>query len=416
MKPIVYLTGILFLTIILSGCRDEDMDQPGRKITVTKSTEKLISGDNAFGFDLFKEVVNANDPDTNVFISPLSVSLALAMTYNGAAGETKTGMETTLRKEGFTTAEINVMYKDLTDALLAVDPKVVMEIANSIWYRQNLPVLQPFIEDNMNYYNAEVNELNFDAPDAKDIINNWVSEKTHEKITKIINNIPEAAVMYLINAIYFKGTWMYEFEEDKTEEEEFYLSDNTYKAVLTMKQQGEFGYSENNLFSSVELPYGDGNYSMVVMVPEWDKTVNDIIAELNPENWQTWIGSFSKQEIVIHLPKFKFRFFDSLNTPLINMGMEDAFNPVNADFSGITGERNVFISRVLHKTYVEVNEEGTEAAAVTAVEVNLTTATGGGETIPHFRANKPFLFVIKEKDTNAIIFIGKVMFPIIEEE
>jgi len=332
------------------------------------------------------------------------------MTYNGANGDTKTAMETTLWKD-LADSAINPTNKSITNELLSADPNVIMEIANSIWYKKGLTVLPTFIADNQNYYNSPVNALDFSAPGSVDIINGWVSEKTHEKIKTILNEIPEDARMYLINAIYFKGTWLYKFDENATQLETFTLNDASTRQVKMMKQQQTFNYLSNPLFSAVEMPYGNGRFSMVVMVPAQDKSLNDLIAELNPTNWETWMESFVKEELVVHLPKFKFEFSNTLNVPLTNMGMGIAFDPLNADFSKITGYRDLYISIVLHKTFVDVNEAGTEAAAVTAVEISTVSLEGGGKVIPHFRVNKPFLFVIKEKETNALIFMGKMMYP-----
>ncbi|MBA7546210.1 hypothetical protein ES705_38593 [subsurface metagenome] len=374
----------------------------------------LVEADNLFGIKLFKEVLKTEEPEKNVMISPLSVSLALAMTYNGADGDTKEAMEKTLELSGLTVDEINENYKMLIDALASVDPKVLMSIANSIWYKQTFEVEQDFINVNQNYFYAEVSPLDFYAPDAVTTINNWVADKTKNKITEILDEIPAAAVMYLINAIYFKGIWKYEFDESDTEEKSFYLSDGTTKDVPMMVQEGSFNYLSNDILQAVEMPYGTGNYSMIILLPQNNKTLDDIIDQLSNENWNRWLSEFYEAEKVqIHLPKFKFEYEDSLNNELINMGMEIAFDPYNADFSKINLYRQLFISRVIHKTFIEVNEEGTEAAAVTLVEIcEIVSEPGTGI---HFYVNHPFVFAIKEKYTNAIIFIGKVMEPDYED-
>jgi serine protease inhibitor len=406
----IYCILAVSLMLIISSCEINN-DQPSENhFHITKNTEKLIAADNEFGIDLFKQVVAIEDEDSNVFISPISVSIALAMTYNGADGATKEAMEATLNKEGLHVEEINEIYRNLINGLLSVDPKVILEIANSIWYRHDFYVEDDFINVNKDYYDAEVNSLDFMLPDAKDIINGWVAEKTHDKIPEIIDFIHPNAVMYLINAIYFNGLWKYEFDEEDTEDDEFWLNDGSYIYVPTMIQQENFNYFSNDIFTAAELCYGQGNYSMIILVPQADKSVNHVIEELNSENWNLWLAGFQEEEIVIHLPKFRFEFSDSLNQPLINLGMGIAFT-WDADFSKINPYKDLKISRVLHKTFVEVNEAGTEAAAVTAVEI-IERVSGPGEQIIHFKVNKPFLFAIKEKETNAIIFIGKVMKPV----
>ena len=416
MKTIRSIIPALLILLLGYSCEKTEVEKPGPKeINLTQKGKILVEADNLFGINLFKEVLEAAEPEENVMISPLSVSLALAMTYNGADGDTKEAMEKTLELSGFTVDEINENYKLLIDALASVDPKVLMSIANSIWYKQTFEVEQDFINVNQNYFYAEVSPLDFNNPDAVTTINNWVAEKTNDKITEILDAIPADAVMYLINAIYFKGIWKYEFDESDTEEKPFYLSDGTTKDVPMMVQEASFNYLSNDIMQAVEMPYGAGNYSMIILLPQSNKTPDDIIDQLSNENWNKWLNEFYEAEKVqIHLPKFRFEYKNLLNDALKNMDMEIAFDPDNADFSKINPNGGLFISRVIHKTFIEVNEEGTEAAAVTAVEVSLTSAGGGDGTI-FFHVNQPFVFAIKEKYTNTIIFMGKVMEPEYED-
>ncbi|MFO7659154.1 MAG: serpin family protein [Bacteroidales bacterium] len=400
-----------FLLIFACAC-EKTGDTPVKEIKLTKSTRDLIEADNKFGLELFTKVINSYPEDENVFISPVSAALALAMTYNGAAGSTGEAMQTALKKSGMDAREINQSYKDLMEGLKSIDPKVTLEIANSIWYRQGFYVLPGFIQTNQLYYDAEVRSLDFGAPTAIETINNWVADKTKDKITEIINTIPPYAVMYLMNAVYFYGTWKYEFKAEDTREEDFFVSANQPVKVDMMKLEAEINYMHNDTFSAIELPYGNGHYSMIVMLPENLKTTADIIGQLNPENWNTWFRSFSQKELVVNMPKFKFEFEDSLNNELKDMGMSIAFSPSEADFTNINPEGGLYISMVKQKAYIDVNEKGTEAAAVTIVEVGYTSV---GDEKPHFIVNKPFLFAIVEKDTGAIIFIGRVIQPEYEE-
>ncbi len=409
MRNILCLIIVIFISCF-SCEKNEDPVQPAQKITVTKTTSEIIIADNAFGLELFQKVVASDTEADNIFISPTSVALALAMTYNGAAGETKTAMENTLKKNGFTLDEINDSYKSLINALVSVDPKVLLEIANSIWYRQEFSVLPEFISVNQEYYDAEVSPLDFNLPAAPDVINNWVADKTHDKITEIINEIPGDAVMYLLNAIYFKGIWLYEFDEEYTDDDLFYLKGGTAITVPFMQQEATMRYATNALFSMIEMPYGEGNYNMIIMLPHAGNTAEDIAALLTPENWDGWISALTEQNVRIMLPKFKFEYKNKLNDELDAMGMSVAFSD-QADFSKINPEEDLFISKVLHKAFVEVNEEGTEAAAVTAVEISLTSV----EPEPDytlFKADRPFLFAIRERDTGAIIFIGSLQNPV----
>ena len=410
MRTIRFFVLTLFILLVSYYCEKTNPEPGPNEIKLTQKGKVLVEADNRFGIKLFKEVIQAEEPEKNVMISPLSVSLALAMTYNGAYGDTKKAMEKTLELTGLTVDEINKNYKILIDALSSVDPKVLMSIANSIWYKHTFPVEQDFIDVNQNYYYADVSPLDFYDPEAVNTINNWVADKTHDKIKEVLDYIPDDAVMYLINAIYFKGIWKYEFDESETVEKPFYLSDGSVKNVPTMVQEASFNYLSNDVVQAVELPYGTGNYSMIILLPQYNKTLNDIINTLSNETWNSWLGEFHNEEkVLIHLPKFKFEYKNLLNNELINMDMGIAFDPFNADFSKINPNRQLFISRVIHKSFIEVNEEGTEAAAVTVVEICETSA--GGETFIPFYVNQPFIFSIKEKYTNTIIFIGKVMEP-----
>jgi serine protease inhibitor len=409
MKRIVLIS--IILGIILSGhsCdRFSDKPEP-KKMNLTKKSLELIESDNNFGLDFFQKVSTVNTTE-NIMVSPLSVALALGMTYNGAEGTTKDAMKEALKLGSLTDEEINASYKSIIDQLLKLDPKVILSIANSIWYKLNFQVQNEFIDLNKEYYYAEVNELDFTLPDAKDIINGWVNEKTKGLIPAIIDNIPAEAVMYLINAIYFKGVWMYEFDPDDTREQDFYPEDGMTQKVDMMQMEGDLLFTSNDLFDAISLPYGDGQFNMFIMLPNGENTTGDIVAELNNDNWNTWINSLGTQQVVVKLPKFKFEFFRLLNDDLSSMGMGIAFDPDNADFSGINPDNELYISRVLHKTFIEVNEEGTEAAAVTAVEIGYTSI-GPEPIIRYFTADHPFLFAIRENSSGTILFMGRVNLP-----
>lgn len=409
----------LFLTLILTGlsfsCENKDTPEPNpepKQIEVSAETQQLIESDNSFGFELLNKLSQNQETPKNTMVSPVSIALALAMTYNGAADETRAAMEETLHLNGLSSQQINESYKSLIEALLSVDEKVTMEIANSIWYRQGFQVEQDFIDVNREYYDAEVNALDFDSPQAADIINRWVANKTNDKITKIIEGeIDPLTMMYLINALYFNGKWKYQFDEEKTAKEPFYLQDGSEIQTEMMVTETDLNYQSNELFQAVELPYGRGNYSMVCFLPSGENQVDDVIAAMNSENWNQWMGGFQEKAIQLHLPKFKFEYKKQLNELLSLMGMEIAFNPYQADFSGINPNiEDLHISEVLHKTFVEVDEKGTEAAAVTSVTIG-TTSTGGGGGPMVLRFNKPFVFAIREVTTNTIVFTGKLVEP-----
>lgn len=403
------MRNLLLLFVILSffSCKKEEIHKNPIRIEISQKAQEILSVSNQFGFELLQKAF-VESGSNNLMISPLSITQALSMTYNGANGETKTAFENILHYERLTTAEVNQAALDLTTALLEVDSKVDISIANSIWYREGFSVEQDFINANQTYYNAEVGALDFGNPASKDIINNWVDEKTNHKIDKIVDNINGDDVMFLINAIYFKGAWKAEFDKNDTEEKPFYLVDGTTKNTPMMKIESDFSvYLEQN-YSAIDLPYGQGNYSMVVLLPNDNSSLSELINQLNNEEWNTLIQNMGEPSgWNLELPKFKFEYENTLNNELIDLGLGVAFTD-SADFTGINKDGGLTISRVKHKTFIEVNEEGTEAAAVTSVTVGVTSV---GPNTNAFIIDHPFLFVIKEKYTNAILFMGTVTDP-----
>ncbi len=404
---------ILFFTsfCLLTGCNQpEDITDDFDEITVTEKTAHLIEAENKFGFELFQHVYSAETEFENIMISPLSISIALAMTYNGARGDTKTAMEKTLKVYGLTPNDINESYLTLIRSLKSVDPKVLLEIANAIFYRDDFEVENEFIATNEYFYDAAVSALDFNAEQqALEIINGWVKEKTHDKIESILDQITRDHVMFLLNAIYFKGIWQKEFNDKNTEELPFFPADGMAIKTETMQRTDTLPYSSNELFSAVQLNYGKGNYNMFVFLPHSGKDLNEIIEELNQETWQTWMNSFKEtQNVDIKLPKFKYEYEIMLNDVLTDMGMGIAFTG-SADFTGINRHGGLLIDYVKHKSFIEVNEEGTEAAAVTVVAIERTSA--GGPQKVQFIVNRPFLYAITERSTGAVLFMGTVKNP-----
>jgi serine protease inhibitor len=397
---------------IMSCSKDKRVDSPKApiQISLSQNQKNLVISNNAFGFDVFKTIMTAEGDSKNVFVSPLSISLALAMTYNGANGETKTEMQNTLRFPTLTSDEINGYFQKLSSALIQIDPKVNLEIANSIWYKKGFSVLPQFIQINQDYYSAQVQSLDFSSPEAVTIINQWASDKTNKRIPKVLDQIDPWDVMFLINAIYFKGSWMYEFEKDGTHDLDFNLSSSSSIKAPLMHQKGSFNYFSNQQFSAIEMPYGQGNFTMMVLLPNNGYSANDIVTNLSSENWNSWINNFSNQNVEITFPRFKFEYERKLNNDLISLGMPKAFSSIDADFTMINPDGGLYIDFVKHNSFVEVNETGTEAAAVTIVGIGQLSMPVGPEYKP-FMVNKPFLFAIRETTTNTILFIGKVSNP-----
>ncbi|OQY03661.1 MAG: hypothetical protein B6I20_04650 [Bacteroidetes bacterium 4572_117] len=408
MKKISKFSLIFVFIIALASCKKDAVNLELKEIMLNNVGKQLVESDNGFGIDLFKIVAANNNENKNQMISPLSVSLALSMAYNGADKETKTAMENTLQLTGLSTDEININNKQLSEALMGVDGRVDFNIANSIWYKENFSVLPDFITTNENFYNAEVRALDFGNSNSADVINNWVADKTNDKIIKIVDNIPSNIVMYLINAIYFKGNWKYQFDKSDNQDLPFYLTNGTTKTVEMMKQTADLKTMANDDFYLVELEYGQGNFVMDLFLPNDDKNVLDIINSLDNDNWNSWMNSLSgAHETTIVLPPFKFEYEQLLNEALASMGMGIAFDENQSDFSKINTDNQLFISEVKHKTFIELNEKGTEAAAVTSVSFGITSVGPGGEII----FDKPFMFAIREVSTGAILFLGVLENP-----
>jgi serine protease inhibitor len=409
MKSYIHCSLVVLISLGTShSCEDAGpVRKEVPKITLQKKSAEIIKADKAFGFELFRQVYSLTEEE-NLMISPISVSYALGMTYNGAAGTTLEAFNDVLHFGELTTEEVNESYRDLMDQLVHLDDQVEFSIANSIWYRLGFEVLAAFIQTNSDYFDAGVKEIDFSDPATVETINRWIEDKTNGKIRDMLDYIPADAMMYLINAIYFNARWKYEFDKKDTYEGAFFLEGGTTHLADFMSVTGDFVYTANEEFTAVELPYGDSAFSMVVMLPSPGKGVPDLVAMLDATHWDSWFENSAYREVQIDLPKFKYGFRQLLNDPLVNLGLGVAFSPSEADFTGINPAGELYISRVIHQTFIDVKEEGTEAAAATIVEISLTSA-GGGPVC--FRADRPFLYLIKENSTGAILFIGKVGRP-----
>lgn len=405
------LSGVLALALF-GSCQHNSVgpEPPSTPREFTALEKRALSSGNTFSFKLFS-AVNAGQQGENVFLSPLSVSIALGMTLNGAEGTTFDAMQQTLELSGMSREEINRSYHDILTILPALDPLVKFEIANSLWYRLGFEVQKAFIDDNATMFNAEVRPLDFGAPDAPNTINGWVSDKTHKKITKVLNAIPNDAVMYLINALYFKGTWTYQFAVNQTADGPFTRPDGSTVTCPLMRQKAEFQYGLVGDVQVIDLPYGNGTFSMTVLLPRAGADLDAFSASLTADRWSAFTGGLSKREVTLTLPRFKLAYGQRLVQTLAAMGMGIAFGG-EANFSRINPTVSLAISDVLQKTFVEVNEEGTEAAAVTAVEISVTR-TMPQETV--MRVDRPFVFALREQSTGAILFLGKIVDPTAEQ-
>lgn len=414
------LNGIHIGTLLFAGfmffqsCGDSivGVDDPKGELPreLTVNEKMVIEADQFFSYELFRNTVEFDDEE-NIMISPLSVSMALSMTLNGAEGETFDAMLETLKMSGMNLDEVNDGYRSLIKLLVELDPEVKLKVANSIWHDDGLPVKQDFLDRVVDAFGASVEDMDFRDPASVDRINNWVNTNTDGLIEKIIDEIPREMVMYLINAIYFKGDWLYQFDEEDTRVEDFFLENGETKQVDMMTQSDRFATYFSEQVHMIELPYGDSLFSMTVLMPADERQpLNQFISEsVTAENLDNWRSNLSTpfQKIPVHLPKFEMEYEIEYNDILKAMGMEIAFSQATADFSSIAdmSPQNLYISEVKHKTFIRVDEKGTEAAAVTSVGVGVTS-------MPQpMIVNRPFVFIIHERESGTNLFMGKVMNP-----
>lgn len=402
---------VLSLLCIFAACQSDDDSssqlKPRKDINLTRSEQEMTDLGTDFAFRFFQQVCKTEVEEPNLFISPLSASLCLSMVANGAAGNTLTEMTDVLGFSGYSLEELNSYHKKLVEALLNLDNTTQLGVANSIWIRQGFKVYDDFINVNRTMYDAQVQELDFASPRAKDVINNWCAEKTNNCIKEVLQGaIPLEARLYLLNALYFKGTWKKQFNKSMTQERPFTNADGSQSAVQTMYMEEEhFNYASNEYFSMAEFPYGNEAFSMVVLLPAEGKALDDCLPQLTSEHWREWSDALSGAELSVILPRFELEYGKSLIADMRNMGMKDAFDEGLADFSKMSA-RDLFIGLLKQYTYVKVDESGTEAAAVTVG--GMVDSVGPSNRIIPFHVNRPFVFLIKEKSTGTILFIGKV--------
>lgn len=378
-----------------------------QRMTQNSVDPKLVAANVRFGFKLFSETLK-REGNKNVFVSPSSVAIALAMVYNGAAGETQQAMAKAMELQGMSLSELNQANAELIKLLENPDPKVQLAIANSLWARQGIPFNPDFLQRNQQFYQAKMTELNFQDPGAVTTINNWVSQNTRNKITEIVDRLSPDDVMMLINAIYFKGNWSKQFDPATTKQEPFFLGNGRQKSHPLMTQTGEYRYLENDQFQAVSLPYGDSQrMSMYLFLPRPNSSLSTFLQTLTADNWEQWMRQFRNQEGSIKIPRFKLEYETELIPVLSALGMENAFTD-RANFAGLSSVP-VQIDQVKHKTFVEVNEEGTEAAAVTAIGIRATSI------MPTERfdmvVNRPFFCAIRDNHTGTVLFMGAIAEP-----
>jgi serpin B len=408
LKKIVVVLMVVSMTVgLFAGCTDKGGESVFNMPVIKAETigSEVVKANSQFAFDIFK-AVSATSKGKNFFLSPASISTALAMTWNGAEGETRKSMAEVL---GFDDRNvINNGFAYLVNMLNRNEASVKISLANSIWIREGFPVLDEFKNVNSDFFAAAIRELNFSDPGAADIINGWVKKNTKGLIETIVDDeIDNATIMFLINTIYFKGNWKVEFNPDKTYTSDFFKDGTKIGSVEMMSDKKSTLYHEADEFKMISLPYGDGGMFMDLILPDEGTNLSEFIEEFSIKEYEDAIGSMHElDDVIVGIPKFKTEYKTSLRDALVALGMENAFSG-SADFTGINKNGSLAISDVKHKSYIEVNEKGTEAAAVTSVEMKLTAIM---EPLK-FVANRPFIYTIRDDKTDTILFMGAFTTP-----
>ena len=431
MKNLVPLPGVAFLLLATATCLAVAPEGAAKPPAAPENTALVAAANNAFAADLYGKLAAK---EGNLFFSPNSIETALVMTYAGARGRTSDQMAQVLHlprgngtaeqiaavlhmpaKNGSIHSAFSAFLKELT-AEKGPDGKprgYQLSVANALWRQKGFTFLPAFLDLVKTNYGAGLNDVDFakDTEGARKIINTWVEKETRDKIKDLIKPgilDPRATVLVLTNAIYFKGDWAAKFKKVDTEDKPFHLSADKTVTVPMMNREGKYGYMEDESFQALRLPYTGDDLAMIVLLPKKVDGLGKIEKSLTAENLAKWLSKMQTQKVLVAIPKFKTTAEFELKDTLAAMGMSDAFSG-DVDFSGMDGKKDLSISNVIHKAFVDVNEEGTEAAAATAVIVG--RSNGGHSSTPVFRADHPFIFLIRHEASGAILFMGRLADP-----
>lgn len=403
-----YLLSFLMVTFSALSCAKQ-VEKPKeniierKDIPLTKTQQAYVQANNQFAFNLLKEVYKEANA-TSFIVSPLSVSYAMGMLNNGAQGNTLDQINSALGYKDDGLLALNEFSKYLMEQTAKVDPSTKVDIANAVVSNKDLLSLkEKFVSDVTNYYNAEVTGMSFSKDDVLGHINGWCKNKTQGMIPKILDGVDQSALVYLLNAIYFKGIWLSKFDPNLTKDESFTKEDGSVANVKMMRKRSKFMLSANDVYESLCLPYGNGAYNMMVLLPTEGHKVQDIVNSLNYDSWKDNLSKLNSYEVDIKLPKFETSYEIELNNALMSLGVEDAFDSKKADFKAMSDNAG-FINRVFQKAKIKLDEEGTEASAVTVIGMVTSIGPGG---VFYFHADRPFLYAITEVSTGAVFFLGQ---------
>lgn len=400
---------LIVATLVLAACSADEAQGPGEPLTqlprgLTPAEQAVVTGANDFTFALLAEAAGSVS-GPNLVLSPLSASMALGMLLNGATGETRAEMEQALRLTDLDAHAINGAYRDLIDLLTGLDDDVVFEIANSVWAREGIPFEQTFLDTVVDYFDATVTTLDFADPGAPDVINAWVSESTRGRIEKMIEEIDPMSVMFLMNAIYFKGDWTRPFDPDRTRDREFRRADGTVVIVpmMDMDEAPHLFHQDADGTKVLDLSYSRGAWAMTLVQPPEGVDAMTFAAGLDGASWGELVAGLDSVAVLVQMPRFTLTYERTLNDDLEALGMQRAFTDI-AELDALTPEW-VYVHEVKQKTFLAVDEVGTEAAAVTSIDVRLTSLG------PHIFLDRPFVFAIRERLSGTVLFVGVVGDP-----
>lgn len=413
-KSKFYATALLMPVALLStaSCSSDNEDGPNDPpvpvVCPTSSTTRAISeSSNDMAFPFLDKVCAQHKPTENVIVSPLSLTEVLVMLSNGAKGETLNQINALLGTKDIPLEEQNSAISAINQYLISADSKTSVAIANSQWIDDELKVKDEYVQTNAKWLNAETRNQDLATEKTMNDINSWCDKNTQGCIKEILDEpLPDDCRLGLINALYFKGIWAIKFDKDNTTDEDFTNSDGSKSKVKMMHQREQFPAYVDEDMDMVEFAYGDGKFCMDVILPHEGKELENCLKDFSTTTFSKYINNTRRINIAVSMPRMELKFRTILNKPLAELGMRNSFISGVADFSGITDYDALYIGKVIQATYIKVDEEGTEAAAVTAA-FELTSA-GPDPNILTFNMNRPFAFVIREKDSNTILFMGKV--------
>lgn len=399
---------IFFVLSVFWACDSKNEPNPNKKETETINLSAVqkqrVHQDNNFSFELLRSTIEHSNEE-NILLSPMSASMALGMVLNGANGNTQDEIRKVINMENLTREEINTYYKLMLEKLPVLDKKTNLKIANAIWLRNDFQTKTDFLKKNRTHFNAYIKAIDFNQQWAVDTINDWASRNTNGLIPKVIKSIPPLTMLYIMNALYFKGDWVKQFDKNKTKEFDFEIEKGESTKVNMMLATDTFLYASDDHAQYLTMPYGNGAFSMAILLPTQENNIHSLLENIDANRLDDIFRKMKKRKVHVGFPRFKVKQTFNLKNVLKDMGMNEIFNKSLADLTGISDMKPLFVSSVQQDAYVEVTEEGTEAAAVTTISVG--TSFNPNESL-YFVANRPFVFLIRENSTGAILFIGKM--------